>query len=217
MKKILFFSFITLLFSSCFEIKEKVNVNADGSGKMFITVDMSESKEDLKGYMDSGEIGELRLPNKEQMQSYLKQIEETIESVEGMSNAKASADFSDFIFTFAADFRDIRSMNKAINKLTKELSRGMLTMENKYEYSNGKFTRSFGSIISPEDYEKLPVMQRFVLESARMVSEYSFAKPVKKFSNTNAKLSSSKKVVSFESTLSDIAKGGKKVENVITF
>ena len=217
MKKILFFSFITLFFTSCFEIVEEINMKSNGAGQMLVTVNMSESKEDLKGYMDSGEVNGLSLPNQKELNSYLIQIEQTIESVEGMSNAKAQADFNEFIFTFAADFTSVKSMNLAINKLTKELSRGMISIDNKYEYANGQFKRSFGQMVSPEEYEKLPMMQRFVLESARMVSIYTFSKPVRKVANQNVELSNDKKVVKFESTLGDIAKGALQNETTITF
>ncbi len=217
MKKVLFFSFLTIFFTSCFEIVEEVKMKADGSGKMIVTVNMSESKEDLKGYMDSGEIGEMKLPDQKELNSYLSRIENTLESVNGMSNASAEADFNEFIFTFAADFTSVKSMNVAVNKLTKELSRGMISIDNKYEYANGKFTRSFGSMLSAADYEKLPMMQRFVLESARMVSIYTFSKSVKKMSNDNAELSAGDKVVKFKSTLGDIAKGTKSVQNTISF
>lgn len=217
MKKVLFFSFLTIFFTSCFEIVEEVKMKTDGSGKMLVTVNMSESKEDLKGYMDSGEIGEMTLPDQKELTSYLSRIENTLESVNGMSNASAKADFNEFIFTFAADFTNVKAMNTAVNKLTKELSGGMISIDNKYEYANGKFTRSFGSMLSATDYEKLPMMQRFVLESARMVSIYTFSKSVKKMSNENAELSAGDKIVKFKSTLGDIAKGTKSVQNTISF
>ncbi len=217
MKKILLFSFLAIFFTSCFEIVEEVNMKTNGAGQMVVTVNMSESKEDLKGYMDSGEVNGMNLPNQNELNSYLSQIEKTLESVNGMSNASASADFNEFIFTFAADFTSVKAMNVAVNKLTKELSRGMIAIDNKYEYTNGQFTRSFGTMISAEDYDKLPMMQRFVLESARMVSVYTFSKSVKKMTNQNAELSAGNKVVKFKSTLGDIAKGTKKVENTISF
>ena len=217
MKKILFFSFLSLLFTSCFEIKEEVKMNGDGSGLMNITLDLSQSKDNLKEYMNSGEVNGMALPGQKQMVAYLEQIEQVIESVEGMSNAKSSGDFEEFIFTFSGNFTDVKSMNKAVNKLTKELSKGMISVENNYSYANGQFKRTFGQVISPADYEKLPTMQRFVLESARIVSVYTFSKPIRKFSNANAQLSTNKKSVSFKSTLGDIAKGTKSVENTITF
>ncbi len=217
MKKILLFSFLAIFFTSCFEIVEEVNMKTNGAGQMVVTVNMSESKEDLKGYMDSGEVNGMNLPNQNELNSYLSQIEKTLESVNGMSNASASADFNEFIFTFAADFTSVKAMNVAVNKLTKELSRGMIAIDNKYEYTNGQFTRSFGTMISAEDYDKLPMMQRFVLESARMVSVYTFSKSVKKMTNQNAELSADDKVVKFKSTLGDIAKGTKSVHNTISF
>ena len=217
MKKVLFFSFLAIFFTSCFEIVEEVDMKADGSGKMIVTVNMSESKEDLKGYMDSGEVNGMNLPDQKELNNYLKQIEQTLESVNGMSNADAKADFNEFIFTFAADFTSVKAMNIAVNKLTKELSRGMISIDNKYEYANGKFVRSFGTMLSAEDYEKLPMMQRFVLESARMVSIYTFNKSVKKMSNQNAELLAGDKVVKFKSTLGEIAKGTKSVQNTISF
>lgn len=217
MKKVLFFSFLAVFFTSCFEIVEEVKMKTDGSGKMIVTLNMSESKEDLKGYMDSGEIGEMTLPDQKELTSYLSKIENTIESVNGMSNAIAKADFNEFIFTFAADFTNVKAMNLSVNKLTKELSRGMIAIDNKYEYTNGRFKRSFGTMLSEADYEKLPMMQRFVLESARMVSIYTFSKSVKKMSNETAELSDGNKVVKFKSTLGDIAKGTKSVQNTISF
>jgi len=166
-----------LLFTGCFEIVEEMDLNPNGSGKMQVVVNMSESKENLNEYLKSGSANGIKIPDKTQLQSYLDQIQLSLNKVNGISNAGTSADFNEFIFTFTADFTDVKAMNTAVTQLTKELSNGTFSIDNKYEYSNGKFVRSFGTIISPEDYEKLPVMQRFVLESARMVSILSLAAP----------------------------------------
>lgn len=206
-----------LLFTGCFEIVEEMDLNPNGSGKMQVVVNMSESKENLNEYLKSGSANGIKIPDKTQLQSYLDQIQLSLNKVNGISNAGTSADFNEFIFTFTADFTDVKAMNTAVTQLTKELSNGTFSIDNKYEYSNGKFVRSFGTIISPEDYEKLPVMQRFVLESARMVSIFKFSRPVKKLSNQTAELSPGKKAVKWVSTLGDIAQGTKKAENTISF
>lgn len=208
---------VSLAMTSCFEITEEITLNVNGSGNMAVTLNMSESKDNLKEYLNAGEINGQKIPDQKELNSFLNKMKESLAAVKGISNVQQTSDFNEFIFTFTGDFTNVKAMNTAVDKLTKEVSRGMLTIENSYEYANGKFTRSFGRAVDPKDYDSIPIMQRFVLESARMVSIYRFNKPVKKVSNIDAVVSPSKKAVKFESTLGDIAKGAKTVENTVSF
>ena len=97
------------------------------------------------------------------------------------------------------------------------MSRGMMNFKNEYAYQNGVFKRMFQSPVSVEDYNKIPIVQRIILESARIINVYRFEKPIKNMSSTSAELSHDAKEARFESSLSDIAKGVKSPANEIEF
>lgn len=218
MKKIHLLSLLLLSFFmvSCFDIVEEVNVNNDGSGDMLVTLDMSKSKDQLSNYMEAGEINGVGIPDAKQLDGYFSKFKKMLEGMNGISNVNIEKDLTNFIIKVRGDFTNVAAMNKAVNKLTKELSRGMLSVKNNYQFVNGRFIREFEQELLPTDYDKLPVMQRFMLETANLTSIYRFKRTVKNISNKDATISPSKKAVKFESSLGDIAKGVKTIENTIS-
>jgi len=219
MKKLLFLGvlFLSLSLTSCFELVEQISMNEDGTGEMTVTLNLNESKEQLKEFMQSEDgAGGFAAPDQKELDAFFKNIVATVSEVEGISNVKSDIFYEDFIFSISASFEQVEAMNEAVSKFTTGMTRGMLDLKNEYAYEKGTFKRSFQSPIPEGEYEKVPMMQRVILESARIISVYRFEKTIKGMSNDDTELSFDKKEARFESTLGDVVKGIRSPDNVIS-
>ncbi len=226
MKYIIQFLFIIsflLFFSSCFEITEEVNMKSDGSGDMLLTINMSQSKANLKNYMEMEEVQGIKIPSKSEIEGELATIKKTLFQVDGLTNIKINSDFNEFIFKVSGQFDNVKTLNIAINKVGSKLNKSPFPMIKKdnFDYSRGKFTRYFKYLkdwdMTQEEYDNLNFTARFIMESAKYISIYRFDKPVKKITNTSAQVAPSKKAVKLESNLAEVLTGKKLIENVITY
>jgi len=209
---------LSLSLTSCFELVEQISVNADGTGELTITLNMNESKDKLQKFMEMEDgVAGYKPPERKEMDAFFSKVVETVSAVEGISDVKSDIYYEDFIFSISASYDDVESMNEAVNSFTTGMSRGMISFKNDYAYEDGIFKRTFVSPIEAENYDKIPMMQRLILESARIINVYRFEKAVTDMSSTSAELSHDAKEARFESTLSDIVKGVKSPANEIRF
>lgn len=221
--KIIFLLLLTsFFFTSCLEITEEVSMNADGSGSAVMTVNLSESKDNIKNYMSQEEYQGMKIPKVDEIKEMIAEVETVMRGVSGLSNVESKSNFEDFIFSFSGNFSDLNVLNTAVNTLAKELSKkSPMTqtpvIKDNFSYTKGNFKRHFDYPIDTEMYGKLGFMQQFLLENSRLVGIYRFPTAVKSQSNTNAKLSSSKKSVMLKTNLAQIAKGETSLENTISY
>ena len=213
----------SLFFVGCFEITEEVDMNSNGSGDVTLTVNLSESKDNLKAYWKMDEVQGVEVPKKAEIEQEIENAKRALASVKGITNVRATADYDEFIFTMSSAFDNVKTLNKGINAVVSELNRsGLPTIKkDNFDYAPGKFTRFFKYMpdwrLNDEEYDNLNMTARFVMETARVVGIYRFPKPVKTCSNKKAELSPSKKAVKIESNIADLIKGQTSIENEITF
>ena len=215
-----FFSFLIFLsFTSCFEITEEVDMKANGSGILKLTVNLSESKDNLANFMKQGEVEGVKLPSRQEIEQYLTKVQTLLSNVNGITNVQMERDFSEFIFTLSGNFDQVETLNKAINTLADQLNQSPYPSfkATNFSFVNNTFARRFEYPIDADGYKKLGAMERFVLETARLVSIYRFEQRVKKYTNRNARLSPTKKAIMMSHTIGAIAKGDATIENQIEF
>lgn len=221
--QLLLLAALPVFFSSCFEITEEVNMKSNGSGDMLLTVNMSQSKENLKNYMQMEEFQGFEIPSQAKIESEIAKVRRTLSKIEGLSNIKINSDFEEFIFKVSGKFDNVKTLNKAVNKVADALNQTPFPTIKKanFDYETGKFTRYFKYLsdldLSQEEYDGLHFTARFIMESAKYVSVYRFDKPVKQVANTKAQISPNKKAVKMESNFAEIVTGKKSIENEITF
>lgn len=217
--KFLPLTLITLLFTSCFDILEDISMNADGSGNATFKVDMSQSKQELKNYMNVGKVNDVKLPTKEDMIREMKKVEAAFAAEEGISNVDMVRDFENFVFTFKCSFNNLNTLNKAINNVTKKMAKGPFPIPklNHFAYSSGKFTRHFDYPMGFKKYEDMSFTERFLLESATYTTVYRFPRSVKSSSNNKSEISASKKAVKLATPLSGFVKQEVSLKNEISF
>lgn len=127
--RFLLFALIPFVFSSCYEVREELTLKADGSGSYGFYIDMSQNAsmldgmkalsesvpDSLKGEKDKGK-NVVQAGNNLKMDEQAKLIEE----VEGITNAKDDSDDKAYIYGMRFDFKDLKSLNNAMEALSRE-------------------------------------------------------------------------------------------------
>lgn len=213
---------LTLLFSACFEIEEKVHFNKDGkSGKVEYGYDFTNMMEMLTSIMpDSIKESSDELDGK--MKENIGEKENQLKDIKGISNLKTSKDGYKFVVSF--DFSDIDALNEAYRRLvggdsakTKgpawKIEKNLITRFNTYAGKEGLPLDGMGS--GDEDDEQGAAMVKSMLESAKVRYIYTFDKPVTSVNNESFIVSEDKKSVKADLRLIDIMDKTKNYEMTV--
>jgi hypothetical protein len=220
MQRFLKFSLLLILplfLNSCFEVREEVNVGDDGAGDFNLVINLSQSKDQVKKYLQAEETnGVMKDKN---VESIFKHVKVVMEGVKGMSNVAINSDYEDYIFSVKGDFTNIEVLNTAITTVSKSLDYLYVEpIENKSFASSGStFSRLFDYPIDTKEFANLPGFAQFALESAKVTSIYRFSKPIKKFSNSNAMVAPSNKAIKLETSVAALGRGTGTMANKIEF
>ena len=210
---------LLLTLTGCFEIREEINMKADGSGEATMVFDLSKSKGKLKQYMKMEKVENYRVPSEVEIESFLYQVKSSMRMMKDITYVETKSDWSNFIFRITARFDNVDALNEAIAGLSeqmKHLEIPPVTTAN-YHYEKGRFSRHFDYPTKPQEFAALPSMQRFMLETSNAISIYRFEKKVKNISNKMAMISPSGKAVMLKMPLSELITGQGTLTNSIEF
>ena len=215
--KLSFFLVISLFLTSCFEVREEVNVGDDGAGDFSLVVNLSQSKDQVKKYLQAEETnGVVKDKN---VESIFKHIKTVMEGVKGMSNVVISSDYNDYVFSVKANFTNVEVLNTAITTVSKSLDYLYVEPINNKSFANkgNTFSRLFDYPVDTKEFANLPGFAQFALQSAKVVSIYRFSKPIKDFSNKKAMVAPSGKAIKLETSVADLGRGLGTMANDISF
>lgn len=220
MKKILLYLLIAIAFlslSSCFETVEEINLNQDGSGKMLLTFNGSQSKAKIASLMKLKSVNGHKVPSINEIKTELNLTVAQLKAIPGISNVKATSDFESYIITLSFDFQDVAQVNTAFSKI---LTGYKIPSYNAAKYSYNKSTKVFSKVYSlnantKKQYNDLKQEDKDVFKTAQYTSVYRFVNPVKSQTNSQAKLSASKKAVMQQTPIVNIVSSGASVNNTI--
>jgi len=213
---------ILMTLTGCFDVTEEVKMNADGSGELRLNIDLSQSKTNLAGYMETGEINGVEIPTEKDIKKEIAKLKKSLSKIKGISKVKIKSDFDEFIFEINANFANAKALNKAINTSVKRFNQTPFPIRKfkHFDISENQFSRLFeytDERFTDEEYSGFSSVVKYLMESARIVSIYRFEQPIKKVSNKNANLSPSKKAVKLEGNIAEFATGKVSLENHISF
>ena len=153
------FSFVLFAFfslTSCFEILDKVSLNADGSGEYSIILNASKSKTRLASIAKMETINGKKVPKKSEIESKLQQAATIFKSVPGITNVNTSADYTNYIIKLSCSFKKIENINDGIEKLKAKKVIGTLFPSQLYSNNVAAKTFTKNKISSYKDhYDKL--------------------------------------------------------------
>jgi hypothetical protein len=132
---------VSLLLQSCFEIKEIIKINKDGSGTFSMVIDMTEVKALLESFGED-ESDESSSPLGEMEKDY-EITKGKLEVIDGISNITFLTENDGYMITTSFDFTNIDALNRGINVVYEEDNEvGEQTEYYKYKKKNFERTSS---------------------------------------------------------------------------
>lgn len=206
------------ILTSCFDILDKVNLNADGSGEYSIILNASKSKTRINSISKMETINGKKVPKKTEIQSKLNEAAAVFKTVPGITNVKTSADFDNYIIKLSCNFKKIENINEGLEKLKAKNILGKMVPTQLYANNVTAKTFTKNKINTfKSDYEKLSKADQEVFSSAKYTNVLQFEKTVKSQTNSAYQMSPTKKALKLDGNLLDFILQKKAVHNTITF
>ncbi len=204
--------------TSCFQIIEDLRFNADGSGEIKITINLSESKTKVKSIMLLDSVNGHQVPKREVIETELAKMRDKMNAANGLSNATYKTDWEEYIFTMKCSFNQLEDLHTFSKELTRTAKIKDTTQVNRsaYLWSADKFVRQGGYNVA-EQYGKLKAEDQQVFQNAQFIGVYKFQKPVKKVTNPTARISKSGTAVMVKAQILDLILGKADLANEIQF
>ena len=211
--------FAVLILQSCFEIREEVDLRADGSGRFSFTLNMSESKAKVASYMRLGTFKGQEVPTQADIEAEVAFLKKTLAGCKGISEVRTYSNFEDYIFSVSGQFADARSLSEAMDRVgaaMHQFSDPGVQLRN-FGITAHSFRRYFDYPVDLMDYSNLTTLERYMLEQARVVSVYRFQQPIREYSNQEAQLAPNRRAIKLEVTLGALMQGAGTMANSIAF
>ena len=133
---------LAISLSSCFDLKEEITINNDGSGSFIQTVDMGNNpmiRMALNMQSDST-MNKGKATN--QMDSTLEETKAKLSQVKGIKNVKTASSIEELKFMVMYDFEDVDALNRAANVIKEDKEAEVKIITKQYSFDKGEFTRA---------------------------------------------------------------------------
>ncbi|MGN7865491.1 hypothetical protein [Chryseobacterium sp. 22458] len=221
MKKILrlFILFLPLsILTSCFDILDKVNLKADGTGEYTIILNASKSKTRLASISKMETINGKKVPKKSEIENKINEAARIFKGTPGISNVKTSMDFDNYIVRLSCNFKKIENINAGLEKLKSQNILGKMVPTQIYSQSIEKKTLTRNKVNTfKTNYDKMSKADKEVFNDAKYTSIMQFENAVKSQTNNIYLLSPNKKALKLEADVLDLILQKKQIQNTILF
>jgi hypothetical protein len=207
-----------LLLTSCFDIVDKANVKADGSGEYTIILNASKSKTRLASIAKMETINGKKVPKKSEIEAKINEAARIFKATPGISNVKTSMDFDNYIIKLSCNFKKIENINAGLEQLKAKNILGKMIPTQIYSQSVEKkiFTRNKINTFK-NDYDKMSKADKEIFNDAKYTSVLQFENTIKFQTNNSYLLSPNKKAVKLEANVLDFILQKKQIQNNILF
>lgn len=206
---------IPFSFLSCFEIIEDVTIYEDGSGKIKVIINASQSRTDINTLLLLKEINGYKVPSIQKVESKLADFTDSVRHIKGFSNVTSSFDQDNFIIVFEAGFDKVGRLNQGIFKLWDKFDSQNAIREPYFSFKDNTFHRQPGKLFNML-YLKLKSADRKVLDGAMYTALYRFDQTVESQKNSSALISKNKKVVFLKLPIEKLIEKATNWNNTIT-
>ncbi|KQT22492.1 hypothetical protein ASG31_03550 [Chryseobacterium sp. Leaf404] len=207
-----------LMLTSCFDILDKINIKADGSGDYTLILNASKSKTRIASMSKMETVNGKKVPKRSEIEAKINQAAQIFKTTPGISNVKTSLDFDSYIIKLSCSFKKIENINAGLEQLKTKNIIGKMVPTNMYSQNLQKktFTRNKVNTFK-EDYNKLGTADKEVFATAKYVSVMQFENTVKSQTNSAYQLSPNKKAMKLEGNVLDFILQKKQLQNNIIF
>lgn len=206
-----------LLLVSCFDIIDKVNVKADGTGEYTVILNASKSKTRLASISKMETVNGKKVPKKSEIENKINEASRIFKATPGISNVKTSVDFDNYVIKLSCNFKKIENINAGLEQLKAKNILGKMIPTQIYSQNVGKsFTRNKINTFKT-DYDKMSTADKEVFNNAKYTSVLQFENTIKSQTNSSYLLSPNKKAVKLEANVLDFILQKKQIQNTILF
>lgn len=207
-----------LLLTSCFDILDKINVKADGSGEYSLILNASKSKTRLASISKMETINGKKVPKRSEIEAKINEAVRIFKATPGISNVKTSMDFDNYIIKLSCNFKKIENINAGLEQLKAKNIVGKMVPVQLYSQSPEKKTFTRNKVSSfKNDYDKMSKADKEVFNDAKYTSVMQFENTIKAQTNNSYLLSPNKKAVKLEANVLDFILQKKQLQNTILF
>ena len=216
--KLFLLLFPLLLLTSCFDILDKVNVKADGTGEYAIILNASKSKTRLASISKMETINGKKVPKKGEIENKINEAARIFKATPGISNVKTSMDFDNYIIKLSCNFKKIENINAGLEQLKAKNILGKMVPTQIYSQNLQKKTLIRNKVNTfKTDYDKMGKADKEIFNNARYTSVMQFENTVKSQTNSAYLLAPNKKAVKLEADILDLIFQKKQLQNTILF
>lgn len=207
-----------LLLTSCFDILDKINLKADGTGEYTIILNASKSKTRLASISKMETINGKKVPKKSEIENKINEATKIFKGTPGITNVKTSMDFDNYIIKLSCNFKKIENINAGLEKLKAQNILGKMIPTQIYSQNLEKKVLMRNKVNTfKTDYDKMSKADREVFNGATYTSVMQFESAVKSQTNTAYQLSPNKKAVKMDADILDVILQKKQLQNTILF
>lgn len=207
---------LLMLFSSCFQVIEEINMKNDGSGDILVTINLSQSKTKVASLMLLDSINGYKVPSKKDIQAKMNEAVSYLKIKEGISNIKQSIDFNSYIATLSFSFKNVSNLNNISNHILKNQNIKSSAASYTYTKATNTFVRNYQYVgKAKSEYNKLKEQDRTIFKTATYTSIYRFEQPINKQNNPLATISKTKKAILLKCSILDLINNKANISNQI--
>ena len=199
MKKWLILSFLSvgLALTSCIDIIDDIALNADGSGTLKYSVNLSSSKAKINSILALDSLDGKPVPSKDEIRQKINDFKTRLAQKEGIKNVVLEEDYTNFFFKLHCDFENVVALQNAIKQTISEIVK-----HDKNEYDEHQWIVLTGNSLSRsipqsivDQAKKLKREDSELLKQGTYTNITRFEKEIDRFDNEAAQLSKNKKAL----------------------
>lgn len=183
-------SFSSLFLTGCFELLEVVNLDANGSGSAKVVLNLSQSKEIVKEYMQRDSVQGIKVPTTESIVDGLEYAKVLLKESDGVHNPDYTVDLDNYIAVFTVDFDSVQALNNAYNVLLEK--KPVLKDLFVYEFNDTSFSRQVNETVLDKLAAYYTMLTIYGIQNAKFTTIVRSEKLIDSVSGS-AKVSTSKK------------------------
>ena len=214
-----FLCFLLLLsLNSCIEILDDISFNADGSGKLNYTINLSSSKLKINSILALDSLDGQKVPDKEDIKDKIAAVITTLINQDGISAVALTEDYENYVFKLSLSFRDINALMSGVEVA---LNSSNITSEESaidstwISWDGASLNRTIPDLNSFK-FGKVKEEDEALVKSGKYTSISRFEYPVDSIENPFAVLSKNNKAVMLRGSLFDVLQDPSIMGNRIT-
>jgi hypothetical protein len=135
-------AFLAISLTSCFDLKEEVTINSDGSGSFIQTIDMGTNPMMQMALNMQSDSAKNTDKGMNKMDSTMEQTKVKLSKVKGISNVQTATATEGLKYTIMYDFADVDALNRAVNAAKEEKEGEVKVMQKQYSFKKGQFSKT---------------------------------------------------------------------------